>query len=309
MRAQILSLFVVLSALLNSAYASEQKKPTFNPFDRRFFEFRAARPSDSRGPCPALNALANHGFLPRDGRDIGLIKMLLGTFLGFGLDPVATIFIWGPALVASHNPLTLQLDLEDLSKHNLLIEHDCSYSREDYVIGDNNNFNPRVWAVARAELRKHTILSPISLGRAKSARIRDARRRNPRTVWGPRAAGFSLMETGTLLGMAAGFPKYEWVRCIFEEERLPTHLGWRAIPLLDNGIAILTFGIASLLADPDLLQNVGSVVLDTPADIFGTIWPPQRRHIMPKLRGLITELGFNATGVDEMSRFANITFD
>jgi hypothetical protein len=26
--------------------------------------------SDIRGPCPGLNSLANHGFLPRDGKNI-----------------------------------------------------------------------------------------------------------------------------------------------------------------------------------------------------------------------------------------------
>ena len=30
-------------------------------------EYRAPRPNDKRGPCPGLNAAANHGFLPRTG--------------------------------------------------------------------------------------------------------------------------------------------------------------------------------------------------------------------------------------------------
>jgi hypothetical protein len=32
-------------------------------------DWRAPVPGDLRSPCPALNALANHGFLPRDGRN------------------------------------------------------------------------------------------------------------------------------------------------------------------------------------------------------------------------------------------------
>lgn len=31
------------------------------------FEFQAPGPNDSRGPCPGLNLLANHGYLPRNG--------------------------------------------------------------------------------------------------------------------------------------------------------------------------------------------------------------------------------------------------
>jgi hypothetical protein len=33
-------------------------------------EFCPAKPSDLRSPCPLLNAMANHGYLPRDGRNI-----------------------------------------------------------------------------------------------------------------------------------------------------------------------------------------------------------------------------------------------
>ena len=32
--------------------------------------FKAPGPSDLRSPCPVLNMLCNHGFLPRDGRGI-----------------------------------------------------------------------------------------------------------------------------------------------------------------------------------------------------------------------------------------------
>lgn len=34
------------------------------------YQYQPARPTDSRSPCPALNALANHGYLPRDGKNI-----------------------------------------------------------------------------------------------------------------------------------------------------------------------------------------------------------------------------------------------
>ena len=33
-------------------------------------EFRPAREGDIRGPCPAINTLANHGFINRDGKDV-----------------------------------------------------------------------------------------------------------------------------------------------------------------------------------------------------------------------------------------------
>ena len=32
------------------------------------YDFQEPGPNDSRGPCPGLNLLANHGYLPRDGQ-------------------------------------------------------------------------------------------------------------------------------------------------------------------------------------------------------------------------------------------------
>jgi hypothetical protein len=37
--------------------------------------FEPAKEGDSRSPCPALNAMANHGILPRDGKNIPFTEM------------------------------------------------------------------------------------------------------------------------------------------------------------------------------------------------------------------------------------------
>lgn len=78
---------------------------------------------DSRSPCPALNTLANHGYLPRNGRKITghiLEKALMD---GFNLSkPIATSLAWG-AVVALGQVGTFSL--HDLARHNC-IEHDAS---------------------------------------------------------------------------------------------------------------------------------------------------------------------------------------
>jgi hypothetical protein len=50
-------------------------------------EWRAAGPNDQRGPCPGLNALANHGYLPRSGvaSNLQLIQATNQVY-GMGLD-------------------------------------------------------------------------------------------------------------------------------------------------------------------------------------------------------------------------------
>lgn len=185
--------------------------------------------SSARSPCPALNSIANHGFIPHSGKSVNLIQIIVGLFQGLGVSPEVSAFVAAVGYASSSNILALSFDLEDLSKHMFLIEHDCSFSRQDALIGDNNNFNQTLWNVALNELP--AVVTAIDAGRAKSARIQDAYRQNPRSVYGPRAAAFGFLEHGLFLS-ALGTPllgtaKREYVRSFFEEERLPYHLGWR----------------------------------------------------------------------------------
>lgn len=48
------------------------------------YKFVAPGPTDQRGPCPGLNALANHGYMPHNG--VGTIQQFIeSTYDGFGM--------------------------------------------------------------------------------------------------------------------------------------------------------------------------------------------------------------------------------
>lgn len=167
---------------------------------------------------------------------------------------------------SSRRPLTLAFDLEDLSRPGLLIEHDCSFSREDHRIGNNNDFNRTLWNVALREFKHKPRTTSLDLGRAKSARIQDAKKRNPRSACGPRAAAFGAIEVGMVISVLGAIrpPDTAWVRSLWEQERIPTHLGWKLSPLSNNAIFALAQGAGSLLADPKILTHAGQVVISTP---------------------------------------------
>jgi hypothetical protein len=40
-----------------------------------------------RSPCPALNAITNHGFINRSGKNVNLPEIILGLFLGMEVSP------------------------------------------------------------------------------------------------------------------------------------------------------------------------------------------------------------------------------
>ncbi|CAH0514950.1 unnamed protein product [Peronospora belbahrii] len=84
--------------------------------------------ANHRSPCPALNSLANHGYLPRDGKSLTpeLIQ-----------NAVMEVFNIDKALVKEFTSLLPQhLTLAHLSIHGL-IEHDASLVHDDSYLKNN----------------------------------------------------------------------------------------------------------------------------------------------------------------------------
>jgi hypothetical protein len=76
------SLGDVVDGLLTSVGQAIVKQDNKRP--EHGYEFKAPGPNDSRGPCPGLNLLANHGYLPRDGY-VNYGQILEATSRGFNM--------------------------------------------------------------------------------------------------------------------------------------------------------------------------------------------------------------------------------
>ncbi|KAJ7699308.1 Chloroperoxidase, partial [Mycena rosella] len=64
----------------------------------KWLDFVPPGPGDSRSPCPALNALANHGVLPHDGRNIKFTELAHVARTSFNFAPTFCRFV--PSLMA-----------------------------------------------------------------------------------------------------------------------------------------------------------------------------------------------------------------
>jgi hypothetical protein len=86
------------------------------------------QPGDLRSPCPALNTLANHGFLPRNGKKIGVFDIVKGLKEGYQLSTFLAYLLsfGGVFLLAQYRDMSLA----DLARHNI-IEHDASLFHVD----------------------------------------------------------------------------------------------------------------------------------------------------------------------------------
>lgn len=72
-----------------------------------------------------LNTLANHGFLPHDGKDISANKTIDALKTALNIDETLGKFLFDFAVTTNPDPNATVFSLNHLSRHNIL-EHDAS---------------------------------------------------------------------------------------------------------------------------------------------------------------------------------------
>ncbi|KAF8497381.1 Cloroperoxidase [Russula emetica] len=94
-------------------------------------EYTYPREGDSRCACPALNAMANHGIIPRDGRNISFREISAQLNATYNFSPSFCLYVPRKmAKILNRSYKTGRFDLSDINVHNG-IEHDASLFRRD----------------------------------------------------------------------------------------------------------------------------------------------------------------------------------
>ncbi|KAL3465625.1 Chloroperoxidase [Aspergillus heterothallicus] len=201
-----------------------------NPHLHDPHHWRPAGPGDFRGPCPMMNTLANHNFLPHDGRNLtrDVVVNALGSALNFNASLASLMF--DMAIIANPEPNATYFTLDQLNRHNVL-EHDASLSRADAIDGSNHIFNATIFAQSRAFWTAPTLTAQM-LANSKLARQVVSRAFNPTYRFTQTTEQFSLGEVAAPIivfgDLEKGEVERDLVEYFFENERLPTELGWSA---------------------------------------------------------------------------------
>lgn len=141
---------------------------------------------DSRSACPMLNAMANHGILPHDGKNITFTELNTKVNQTFNFAPSFCFFV--PKFAAGYLKKSYwrdRFDLAELSLHaDNAIEHDASLTRKDYALEPDQG---KIDQQLVDELLKEAtgkmadgsrLLTVPDLSRALSKRRADARKTN-----------------------------------------------------------------------------------------------------------------------------------
>ncbi|KAI9685685.1 MAG: hypothetical protein M1822_004245 [Bathelium mastoideum] len=194
-------------------------------------------PNDVRAPCPMLNTLANHGFLPHSGKDITEKDTVHALYTALNINQSLSELLFNFAITTNPAPNATTFSLDNLDRHDIL-EHDASLSRGDYYFGNDHTFNQTIFDQTRSYWT--TPLIDVQQGAdARLARIRTSNATNPTFGLTQLGTAFGFGETAAyilVLGdRVSGTVNRTFVEYLFENERLPAELGWhRAAQLITD---------------------------------------------------------------------------
>ncbi|KAI7761100.1 hypothetical protein LZL87_011505 [Fusarium oxysporum] len=233
-------------------------------------EWIAPASDASRGPCPGLNTLANHGYIPRDGKNITLDILKDGMLTGYNIEHLDAVILFTQAIKTSPKyPSTRSFDLADLGRHNIL-EHDISLSRSDAFFADPNPFNETVWAESLTYF-PDDMMTVEQVAKARMGRLTTSKKTNPEHSlskladgfsWGEMASFFEIMADGTTGTVEKKFIEYWLSISAAENERMPTEIGWQRRTTTMRGSERIEF-------TRKLMQAAGVARRDIKSDAYG----------------------------------------
>ena len=229
-----------------------------------FSQWSPAGPDDVRSPCPGLNSMANHNILPHSGKGL-TVEMLTDAMeevfnIGFDLRTILAV----GGVFSSPNALPHgTMDLDDLDKHNY-IEHDGSLSRAPiHEGGDDHTFRQDIFNQVLSFF-SNTTNATASIDEASNAHLHrvqtDAKTRD--FSYGSKQTFLALGETALYL-MALGDPltgvtPVDYIRILFEQERIPYDEGWRT-PTTEISLGNTLEMLGKLAAADGEIQKEGAI--------------------------------------------------
>jgi len=217
-------------------------------FGGKWPEYIPPGEGDSRCSCPALNAMANHGILPRDGKNIQFKEMgrLIRTTYNFS--PSFCYFVpnYSAQMLGKNYDKDI-FDLKELDLHNG-IEHDASLCREDVALEPDQSkphegYIKELLASATGKDKDgNPLLTIKDLSKYSSKRRADARSYNKDFTLDFIHRMFGSSNSSTLLTIFGG--RVRDLETILLEERLPE--GWESRVRRQMGLTLSTFNVTTV---------------------------------------------------------------
>lgn len=204
-------------------------------------------PDDYRSPCPALNILANHGYLPHNGSYWKAVDVIPALIEVYNIEPsLSSILAWGGVFLVG-NTLTQSFSLGDfsgwqemaegvgVSRHNR-IEHDASLTRLDAYFGDNHSFDPELYQQLKdvADKLNGSDFNTEVMSVHRYNRYQDSKANNPSFTFGTWQQALAYTEAAVaLLGLGGqnGTAAAATFDSFFIHEKIPGNYTKSPVPV------------------------------------------------------------------------------
>jgi len=228
-------------------------------FQGKWPEYIPPGPGDSRSSCPMLNAMANHGILPHDGRNISFAELGKTIRTTYNFAPTFCFFV--PKYAADmlcRDYWTDKFDLSDLDVHNG-IEHDASLTREDTVHQpDQSKPAPHlVEELLACGTGPDGDLTITDLSIISGKRRVEAKKNNGKFSLSTFHKMFGSSNSSTMLTIVGG--RVKDLRPFLLEERIPE--GWQSRSLAPMGLTMGTFNKTVIQVEMGIKEEVPEPVL------------------------------------------------
>ncbi|PTB61878.1 Cloroperoxidase [Trichoderma citrinoviride] len=244
---------IVLASLIAVSAATEGLRP-----------YEAPGPDDLRGPCPMLNTLANHNYLPHNGRNITAQLLSDAVTEAINFDGWVASKVGNDFLKAVHKSA---FDLPELNRPGIL-QHIASLTRDD--VTDVDSLDCAASPERIKLLLEDSSTDCLTVSSLAKTRLRVENLSAPQEMTLMDTV-FAYLEASLLLGMMNdgplpsgwSFPSADSycapkkkVETWLTEERFPVELGWKRS---ERKLGIMDFlpAMKGVFAETRLLAGKG----------------------------------------------------
>ncbi|KAL4865140.1 hypothetical protein BDV12DRAFT_175096 [Aspergillus spectabilis] len=220
-----------------------------------FDQWHPAVPGDMRCGCPAMNSLANHGFINRNGSNITVGEVVPLMQEVFHLSEELATIVTKLAVLSADDPASGLFNLDMLNRHNIF-EHDASLTRKDFYLGGDGHTIDQV--ALKKFLRFFKGKQWIDLNdaaMARYARVLESRLKNPTFLYQDQQIITTYGETikyfRTMVDPRSNKTSAEFVKILFSEERLPVKEGWQRPAQEISGFSLASDVVQLALRTPE----------------------------------------------------------
>lgn len=224
--------------LIYETYNLDRSAPPIWPIADEGHPYVAPGPGDIRGPCPGLNTLANHGYLPHNGI-VSPDQLVLAVWEGLSMSPDLAAILTVAGFVFKGDTNTMKLSIGGkvngagvgLSQHGT-IEGDGSVTRFDSNMGDHVKVSQERLQIYYGEIAKYGTngydINPTVCAESRYRAYQDSVQNNPAVDFSSTRHLVAYAESGFAMEVFRGANvscTAETIDWFFSKEQFPP--GWR----------------------------------------------------------------------------------